>query len=68
MRYSTVELRGRMATPTGLEPAISCVTGRRVNHLHHGAIFGSLCENRTHISPRDQVFAVRAFCLSAIVI
>ena len=26
-----------MAEPTGLEPAISGVTGRRVNHLHHGS-------------------------------
>ena len=25
-----------MAVPTGLEPAIFCVTGRRVNQLHHG--------------------------------
>ena len=24
-----------MAVPTGLEPAIFCVTGRRVNRLHH---------------------------------
>ena len=27
-----------MAVPTGLEPAIFCVTGRRVNQLHHGTI------------------------------
>ena len=26
----------KMAVPTGLEPAIFCVTGRRVNQLHHG--------------------------------
>ncbi len=26
-----------MAEPTGLEPAISGVTGRRVNQLHHGS-------------------------------
>ena len=25
-----------MAVPTGLEPAIFCVTGRRVNQLHQG--------------------------------
>ena len=28
-----------MATPTGLEPAISSVTGKYVNQLHHGATF-----------------------------
>ena len=27
-----------MAVPTGLEPAIFCVTGRRVNQLHQGTI------------------------------
>ena len=27
--------RAILAVPTGLEPAISCVTGRRVNRLHH---------------------------------
>ena len=27
-----------MAVPTGLEPAISCVTGRRDNRLHYGTI------------------------------
>ena len=26
----------RLAGPTGLEPAISCVTGRRDNQLHYG--------------------------------
>ena len=29
-----------MAVSTGLEPAIFCVTGRRVNQLHHGTKFG----------------------------
>ena len=28
----------RMAVPTGFGPAIFCVTGRRVNQLHHGTI------------------------------
>ena len=32
------ELWSQMAVPTGLEPAIFCVTGRRVNQLHHGTI------------------------------
>src|SRR5690606_28008880 len=27
-----------LAEPTGLEPAISGVTGRRVNRLHHGSV------------------------------
>ena len=34
----TAWLHPNMAEPTGLEPAISGVTGRRVNHLHHGSI------------------------------
>ena len=29
---------GTMAVPTGLEPAISCVTGRRDNQLHYGTM------------------------------
>ncbi len=29
-----------MAVSTGLEPAIFCVTGRRVNQLHHETTFG----------------------------
>jgi hypothetical protein len=29
------------ATPTGLEPATSAVTGRRANQLRYGAIFGN---------------------------
>lgn len=28
-----------VATPTGLEPVTSSVTGLRANHLHHGAIY-----------------------------
>ena len=28
-----------MAAPAGLEPAASCVTGRRANQLRHRAIF-----------------------------
>ena len=28
-----------MATPTGIEPVISGVTGRRDSHLRYGAIF-----------------------------
>ncbi len=28
---------GNLAEPTGLEPAISGLTGRRVNQLHHGS-------------------------------
>ena len=29
------ELQSHMAVRTGIEPAIFCVTGRRVNQLHH---------------------------------
>ncbi len=28
-----------MAEPTGLEPATSCVTGRRSNQLNYGSVF-----------------------------
>jgi hypothetical protein len=28
----------KLAVSTGLEPAIFCVTGRRVNQLHHETI------------------------------
>jgi integrase len=28
----------QLATPTGLEPATSAVTGRRANQLRHGAL------------------------------
>ena len=28
----------KMAVPTGLEPAIFCVTGKRVNQLHQGTV------------------------------
>ncbi len=31
-------MKPNMAVPTGLEPAIFCVTGRRVNQLHHGTM------------------------------
>ena len=34
------ELWSQMAVPTGLEPAIFCVTGRRVNQLHQGTKIG----------------------------
>ena len=60
-RRSTVELRGHMATPTGLEPAISCVTGRRVNHLHHGVVCWRPLQELNLYFRRDQIFAVRAF-------
>ena len=32
------ELQSHMAVSTGIEPAIFCVTGRRVNQLHQGTI------------------------------
>ena len=33
-----VPLNWRGTVPTGLEPVISCVTGRRPNQLDHGTI------------------------------
>ena len=35
-----------MAEPTGLEPAISSVTGWHVNHLHHGSTVTIWCGRR----------------------
>ena len=35
---------GPLATPTGLEPATSAVTGRRANQLRHGAIHRKMCD------------------------
>src|SRR5690349_21867869 len=32
-----------LATPTGLEPATSAVTGRRANQLRYGALLGGAC-------------------------
>src|SRR5690554_1330472 len=34
-----IEPRRQMAELTGVEPAISCVTGRHVRPLHHSSIF-----------------------------
>lgn len=36
-----------MATPAGLEPALSGVTGRHFNLLNYGAIFGDPAGART---------------------
>ena len=38
------ERRFREATPTGLEPATSAVTGRRANQLRYGALMVVLVE------------------------
>ncbi len=38
MGWWTVVVRGRMADPTGFEPAISSVTGWHVWPLHHGSV------------------------------
>ena len=35
---------GVLATPTGLEPATSAVTGRRANRLRYGALLVTLIE------------------------
>ena len=34
-----IELTEHMATPAGLEPATSCVTGKRTDQLYYGAIW-----------------------------
>ena len=38
-----------LATPTGLEPATSAVTGRRANQLRHEASVNSLCYSLVRI-------------------
>ena len=42
-----------LATPTGLEPATSAVTGRRSNQLSYGAIHGRIRETWCTI-PKDR--------------
>ena len=37
-REATLAACGGLATPTGLEPATSAVTGRRANQLRYGAL------------------------------
>ena len=39
-------LAGQEATPTGLEPATSAVTGRRANQLRYGAWKAWTCRHR----------------------
>ena len=41
------ELHPQMATPNGLEPSTSSVTGWRANRLHHRAVFGGNNRART---------------------
>jgi hypothetical protein len=60
-----------MAVPTGLEPAISCVTGRRVNHYTTGpSIKWGWCfifPTPIHSDPygiRTRVTAVKGRCLN----
>ena len=39
------------ATPTGLEPATSAVTGRRANQLRYGALVVLYCVSPTGFEP-----------------
>ena len=41
----------RSATPTGLEPATSAVTGRRANQLRYGALVGAKTVPPTGFEP-----------------
>jgi integrase len=41
----------RLATPTGLEPATSAVTGRRANQLRYGALLVLPCVSPTGFEP-----------------
>ena len=40
---ATGRISDPLATPTGLEPATSAVTGRRANQLRHGAMHRNGC-------------------------
>jgi hypothetical protein len=46
------------ATPTGLEPATSAVTGRRANQLRHGALWAQ----GTHPSGRPRNYSAAPRC------
>jgi hypothetical protein len=46
IRVLAVQRAFRMATPTGLEPAASAVTGRRANQLRYGARCALPCLSR----------------------
>ena len=40
--YEIIFIKTKMAVPTGIEPAISCVTGRHVNRYTTGPFLNSL--------------------------
>ena len=51
---------GPLATPTGLEPATSAVTGRRANQLRYGANHAELaCGTRTPNGIRTRATALK---------
>jgi hypothetical protein len=54
-----------MAVPTGIEPAISCVTGRHVNRYTTGPLKILFCfENGDPYGIRTRVTAVKGRCLN----
>ncbi len=57
--------REEPATPTGLEPATSAVTGRRANQLRYGALSGLVpktCKLRIPNGIRTRAAAVKGRC------
>ena len=58
--------QGKMAVPTGIEPAISCVTGRRDNRYTTGPNSYSQCinSNGDPYGIRTRVTAVKGRCLN----
>ena len=44
-------LKGEMAGRTGLEPAASCVTGRRYNQLNYRPIYNKLRQLNVEVIP-----------------
>ena len=57
-----------MAVPTGIEPAISCVTGRHVNRYTTGPdlaiIHFTVCKSGDPYGIRTRVTAVKGRCLN----
>ena len=64
IRCLTAWLYPNMAVPTGIEPAISCVTGRHVNRYTTGPMYLLLNLNGDPYGIRTRVTAVKGRCLN----
>ena len=54
----------KMAVPTGIEPAISCVTGRHVNRYTTGPKYFFVFKSGDPYGIRTRVTAVKGRCLN----